>query len=342
MAANLIASTDWKEEPAPGEAERFERYGEQLRDLQRKLARGKNAARALHAKGFGLEAEFEVLDGLPAQAQVALFARPARYRAYVRFSNGSPHRNPDRKPDIRGVAIKLLGVEGKKLIPGMEDAKTQDFLLVRSRSGPFRSPGELVQFALLGAQPWRLPVAIGNVGLGRFLEIAKGLKAEFSQPLRSLAATTYFGPAPIQFGPYAVRCSLVPETEGAPLPGKTPEFLTEELSARLRNGPVRYAFRVQFFVDAARTPIEDSSVDWPESVSPFVTVGRLTLLQQDPASARGQALSTFVEKLSFDPWHALVELKPLGAAMRARNHAYRLSGIERGAAPEPDGSETVG
>jgi len=25
--------------------------------------------------------------------------------------------------------------------------------------------------------------------------------------------------------------------------------------------------------------------------------------------------------------------------MRARNHAYRLSTIERGAAPEPDGSE---
>jgi hypothetical protein len=62
--------------------------------------------------------------------------------------------------------------------------------------------------------------------------------------------------------------------------------------------------------------------------------------RQDVASERGRSIASFVEKLSFDPWHALVEHRPLGAMMRARNHAYRLSTAERGAAPEPDGSET--
>ncbi|MEA2750953.1 MAG: hypothetical protein QOI41_5096, partial [Myxococcales bacterium] len=46
------------------------------------------------------------------------------------------------------------------------------------------------------------------------------------------------------------------------------------------------------------------------------------------------------EKLSFDPWHAPVEFRPLGELMRARNAAYRLSTIERKAAGEPDGTET--
>ncbi len=43
-----------------------------------------------------------------------------------------------------------------------------------------------------------------------------------------------------------------------------------------------------------------------------------------------------MEKLSFDPWHALEELRPLGAMMRARAPAYRESVIARGAAPEPE------
>jgi hypothetical protein len=69
-------------------------------------------------------------------------------------------------------------------------------------------------------------------------------------------------------------------------------------------------------------------------------VARLIIEQQDVASERGRAVAAFVEKLAFDPWHALVEHRPLGAMMRARNHAYRLSTAERGAAAEPDGSET--
>jgi hypothetical protein len=50
-------------------------------------------------------------------------------------------------------------------------------------------------------------------------------------------------------------------------------------------------------------------------------------------------LSEYVETLSFDPWHALVEHRPLGDIMRARNVAYRVSTQARKADAEPDGSE---
>ena len=78
-----------------------------------------------------------------------------------------------------------------------------------------------------------------------------------------LAATHYFSAVPIQFGPSAVRYALAPQaqqSEGAQ-PGRGPDHLAEEMTARLQQGPVLYDFQVQFFVDEARTPIEDASVD---------------------------------------------------------------------------------
>jgi hypothetical protein len=69
-------------------------------------------------------------------------------------------------------------------------------------------------------------------------------------------------------------------------------------------------------------------------------VARLTLSKQDTASAEGLRLAERIEKLSFDPWHAPVEFKPLGNMMRARSPAYRVSTQVRSAAAEPDGSES--
>jgi hypothetical protein len=67
-------------------------------------------------------------------------------------------------------------------------------------------------------------------------------------------------------------------------------------------------------------------------------VARLVVEQQDVASKRGRAVAAFVEKLSFDPWHALVEHRPRRSdrvdpiRMRAqltREWGYRLSGNPR-------------
>src|SRR5690349_532733 len=117
----MTPSTEWREHPSQGEAERFERYAKELRELQRARAAG----RALHAKGFGVRAELTVLPDLPEHARVGPFARPGTFQALARFSNGSGARQADKKPDVRGLAVKLLGVPGKKLIPGLEDATTQ-------------------------------------------------------------------------------------------------------------------------------------------------------------------------------------------------------------------------
>jgi hypothetical protein len=338
----MTPATDWKEVIPEDEAARFERYAEQLRELQRKNARGGPASRALHAKGVGVEAELTVLADLPEHGRVGLFASPGTYRALVRFSNGAPVRQHDAKGDVRAMAIKVMGVSGKKIIPGMESATTQDFLLNRSPSVPFRHPDEFVWLVLAATRPATLlPRMIGHFGFGRAFSILRQFTRGMSAPMPSVATSRYFSQVAIRFGPYAVRCAVTPHAqapEGAKR-GRSQHYLAEDLAARLAEGPLQWDFRVQHFVDETRTPIEDASREWREEDAPFLTVGRVVLPPQKLASPRGQRVAEYVEKLSFDPWHALEEHRPLGSMMRARNHAYRLSTQERGAAPEPDGTE---
>src|SRR5262245_10695861 len=107
----MAPATDWQELIAADEPERFERHAAVLTDIQNHHGKNGTLDRALHAKAnLGLEAELEVLDGLPDEARVGMFAAPRKYAAVVRFSNGAPRRQPDRKPDVRGLSIKIFGV----------------------------------------------------------------------------------------------------------------------------------------------------------------------------------------------------------------------------------------
>jgi hypothetical protein len=223
----------------------------------------------------------------------------------------------------------------------MENAKTQDFLLIRTPALPFRDAHEFVKVITATTNPLLLlPRVIDRLGVGRALVVLPKLAKSVGSPMLSVATTGYFSAAAIRCGDYAARYALVPHAADAPpRAGTSPDYLGEELAARLKRGPVVYDMRLQFYVDAVRTPIEDFSVAWLDADAPPVTAARLTLPQQDIASPRGRRIAEYVEELSFDPWHALEAHRPLGNVMRARNPAYRLSTAERGAAAEPDGSE---
>jgi len=319
----MSPSKDWKETVPPGEAEEFERYATILADLQR--ARG-GKHRALHAKQHaGLRASFEVLE-LSERLRVAIFSAPKTYDAFVRFSNGSSRVERDDKPDVRALAIKVLGVPGKKLIPGMEDEPTQDFLLINAPSLAFRNVAEFIAFAQVADSPALLPFRLfGKLGFGAFGLISRLLSS--AKKTTSLATEKYFSVAPIRFGELAARLSLEPAQSDAP---EKASVLADELAARLAKGPLAWTLRAQLFVSDDATPIEDTSRPWSEADAPPVPIAKLTIPSQDP-----KALFDRVESLAFDPWHACEELRPLGAAMRARSPAYRESQKQRGAAKEP-------
>ncbi len=339
-------STDWKETTAPDENARFEALAEILHGLQKKSASGDatrdatgNATmRALHAKQHvGASAELVIPSDLPAEVRAGLFAQPGTYRAYVRYSNGAGQRQGDHKPDVRGLAVKVVGVPGKKVIPGLENARTQDFLAIQSPSTPFQGPDEFVAFVRAGVEPWRLPAVMARFGVFHTIGVLKQFLAGVSAPVPSLATLTFHSALPVTWGTYAAKYRFEPESrESEAAVTKDPDRLATELAARLREGPVAYAMRAQLFRSEALTPIEDASRTWSDDDAPPVTVARLIVAKQDVTSESGRALAERIAQMSFDPWHALEAHKPLGAMMRARNNAYRVSTKERHAAEEPE------
>jgi len=330
-----MPSTDWKEIVAPDEKERFAGYAAQVAEIQKRRAAGKAMTRGFHPKALGgLRAEFTVLDGLPAHARQGLFAQPKRYDAWVRFSNGSIRVQDDHKGDVRGLAVKVLGVPGKKTIAALADAQTQDFSMIHVPKLEFKSSAEFMWFVGAAQSPaLLLPRLLFRLGFGRTLRLLRALPKSLLKPIPTLAAEQFWSPMAIKYGPYAVRYSARPvDPPAPPTRSKSPTYLSEDLAERLRHAPLTWDFEVRFFEDEATTPIEDTSIEW---TTPAVTVARLTLPQQDPTSPEGRALADQIEAASFNPWHALEEHRPLGDMMRARDPAYLTSTTNRAATSEP-------
>ena len=327
----------WNENIAGDEVARFTGYANELRQMQKARMRDGKTPRALHGKQHvGAVGQLTLIPPPPGAPRPALFARPSTWPVYARFSNGSGARQHDGVADVRGLAIKLVGVPGKKIISGLEDKLTQDFLFIQAPATPFRGPDEFVSFVRIAAKGKGLlvPRLIGAFGLGRSLSVVRALA---SMPkVGSLATTRFYTAAPIRFGESAAKLAIFPLSPAAGSSGTGRDALRDDLVSRLQAGPVEYGLHAQLFVDESTTPIEDASIVWPEAKAPFQELGRLTLPRQDVHSPRGREIEELVERLSFDPWHAVEELRPLGAMMRARSHAYRESVLERQAAAEPD------
>jgi len=224
----------------------------------------------------------------------------------------------------------VFGVAGKKLLG---DATTQDFLAILASATPFKTPDEFVAVVwAIRNRALALPRLIGALGPIRPFQLLPKLVAGMKGAPASLAMKRFYSAVPIQCGPHAVRFSFTPVDATTSSLVETRDFFTDDLVTRLKAGPIAYEMSLQFFVDEATTPIENASVDWS---SPYVDVGKLVIAKQDATSERGKRLGERGDKLAFDPWHALVEHKPLGAMMRARKVAYFASETQRGATPEP-------
>src|SRR5262245_14393368 len=220
-------ATGWSETIAPDEDERFARHAATIARIQHSAARGGRLLRALHAKGnAGYAATFEVLP-VPADYQHGLFATPSSHAAYVRFSNGAGRIQPDKAPDIRGVAIKVLDVDGRKVIPGLEAARTQDFLFIQAAAGAFRGPDEFVEFVRIasGSKLALLPRLIGRFGPLRPFALIRSLMRSLSTSRNSFAEQRFYTALPIRYGPHAAKLDLRCTTPQArPFDARTQTF----------------------------------------------------------------------------------------------------------------------
>lgn len=306
------------------------------------------ATRSVHAKCHGLLiGELKVLDNLPPHLAQGLFAKAVTLPVVMRFSTPPSDMLDDNVSVPRGLAIKVVGVEGERL-KGVEDAleqapeqaKTQDFVLV---NGPaFLAPNAkkfLSSLKLLAATTDKAPglkKALSTVlqGTEKLIEAVGGesttIKSLGGHPETNLLGETYFSQAPILYGTYMAKISIAPisnaliHLKDAPvdLAGK-PDGLREAVINFFANQSAEWELRVQLCTDLESMPIEDSSIVWSEQLSPYIAVARITA---KPQLAWSEARSKVVDDgMSFSPWHGIAAHRPIGSIMRVRKMAYAMS-----------------
>ena len=324
-------STQWRETIASDEAERFAAYGAQFVALQARKSKRYGAGRALHRKQItAAKGQLRVLSDVPEFARHGLFQKPGEYEVWVRLSNGGMDRAPDAMPDVRGLALRVLGVKGESAL-GNGPAVSQDFTLINQSQFAFPKSDEFVDFVAAAAagKGALLKFLVKRYGFfGGPLRLIQMIKS-LGKPFGGFATENFFTAVPMACGPFAVRARLVPAPgNGSATPGAKSDW-SADFSARLRQQSLEWDLQLQAFVSEDLTPIEDASVDWP---SPYSTVARLSLPVQDTASAEGEAFCNKVEGAVFDPWQALAAHRPLGDVQRARKVVYFASQKGRGAA----------
>jgi len=313
-------STDWRENVAADEETRFAGYAKAFAEAQQRKSRKYGSGRALHRKQLAaLRAQFEVLADLPEHARHGLFAAPASYPAWLRLSNGGADRLSDARPDIRGFSFKVFGPTGPAALGGT--ATTQDFLLINHAAFSFATAEEFVSLALAAiAGPGKLLRHLAaRYGLFGALRQIKKFAGTVGKPFSGFATEDFHSAAPFACGPFAARARLLPASSE-----KHPEACNDwgkDFQQRVSKDSLSFDFQLQFFVNETLTPIENPTVDWPEAVAPYLTVGRLIVPRQDADAAFAQE----VEAGHFDIWGGLAAHRPLGEIMRARKAAYYAS-----------------
>ena len=279
------------------------------------------ALRDAHPKAHGcVRAEFKINETLPPLLAQGVFIPGKTYQAWIRFSNGSSNaKQADIKKDARGMAIKLLEVSGKNLSD--ENSSTQDFIMINHPVFFANDPARYLSFMQdINSDKFlkklHIPFALGAKGTW----IALNSRNKISNPLQ----TRYWSMVPYQLGlgdhrqavKYSARaCSTIV----SPIPARpNRDFLREALRTSLQESDACMEFLVQPRTSTSMS-VEDSMTEWKEAQAPFYKVATIHIPKQVFDTPEQ---NKFCENLSFTPWHAVVEHKPLGGINRMRKIIY--------------------
>jgi catalase len=302
-----------------------------------------HAVRSVHAKSHGiLTGKLEVLADLPAELAQGMFAKPGSHKVYIRLSTNAGDILPDAVSLPRGMALKVLGVNGKRL-PDAE-GKTQNFVLVNGKV--FQAPtadkflGNLKLLAKTTDKAEGGKVALSKVlrGVNKALETV-GLSSSTIQSLGGAPNSdplgeTYYSVTPFRYGDYMAKFSVSPKsTDLKSRTGTTidatdrPDAIRETVQSEMQNITAVWDFRVQLCRDPEKQPIEDPTVEWKEEDSPWHTVATIHAGPQDSWSE--DQVQAVDEQMRFSIWVGIEDHRPLGNINRARKKPYEHSAAFR-------------
>jgi hypothetical protein len=336
-----IRYTNAVEAPEPDETQIDADIVATLRKIsETTLANGGTPLRSVHAKSHGLiHGQLTVLDNLPDILAHGLFRKPATYPAVMRLSTTPGDILEDAVSTPRGLAIKIIGVEGPR-VTGSENDTTQDFVLVNApafgapNAGAFLKTLKLLEPTTDKSEHLKKLTSAIARGAEAVVETfgtkSPSLISLGGQPEHHILGETFYSQTPFLYGPFIAKFAVVPTA--VTLTELTNKDIKSNGEANmLRNLVVEYFLkysatwdvRVQLCTDLETMPIEDASIPWDETISPYITVATITAASQDPWTV--EKIDAIDKGLSFTPWHALAAHRPLGAVNRARKSAYAMS-----------------
>ncbi len=298
-----------------------------------------HAVRSVHAKAHGiLRGTLTVAAGLPPDLAQGMFATPGDHAVVMRLSTNAGDILPDAISLPRGLALKVLDVDGERL-PGAE-GRTQNFVMVNGPVFQAKTADKFLgSLKLLAGTTDKLEgtkTVMSTVlrGVSSALE-SIGIE---SPKLQSLGGApnidplgeTYYSVTPFRYGDYIAKFQVAPVSPGLTSLTKKKidaadrlDAIRETVQSEMRGIDGVWELRVQLCRDLEAQPVEDPTVEWKEADSPFETVATIRVSRQDSwEPAQVQAVD---EEMRFSPWIGLAAHRPLGNINRARQTTYEHS-----------------
>lgn len=340
MAASPVSYSPAVEEVGENEAETIEQLCTIFDTILETTAKDYgHAVRSVHAKAHGiLEGTLTVDSGLAPELAQGLFATPGEHKVFMRMSTNAGDILPDAIALPRGLAVKVLNVEGERL-PGAEGT-TQDFILVNGKVFQAKNTDKFLGSLKLLAKTTDRIEGTKKVASSVLQGVNTALKAIGIESATVTAlggapnvdplGETYFSVTPFRYGSYIAKFSLAPVAPAlTALTGKTidatdhNDAIRDTVRGEMRGIEGLWEFRVQLCRDLAKQPIEDPTVEWKEDEAPFQRVAIIRAKPQDSwDEARVDAVN---EKMRFGVWTGLAAHQPLGNVNRARKAPYEHS-----------------
>jgi hypothetical protein len=298
------------------------------------------ALRGAHAKTFGVvKADVQILHNVPSAYAQGIYATPGRHGAIIRFSSASNHLGADvALGGVLGCAMKIFDVPGSKLVEDEPSSDTFDLVL---KNNPMFIANSAKHYLMIQEIANDVPQYLAR-GKGGFHELLTDFvtgKGTFERsdwawdelfafvkisqtPVRNPMLTRFWSMAAVRHGDYMAKIRLAPATENISRVihreldlRVRPDVFVPTLVDELQANAFDFDLQVQLCADLEAMPVNDTTVEWPEKLSPFVTVGRVHIPRQDIS---GTESFEKTDALAFNQWRVTEEHRPLGEIMQVR------------------------
>ncbi len=298
------------------------------------------AVRGAHAKAIGVvKAEVEIRGDLLTPYAQGIYAKPGRHGALIRFSSASNYLGPDLLlGPVLGFAIKVFGIDGPKLVEDEPNSPTFDLVLKNSPVFIANTAKHYLFIEEIGNDSLKY-LSRGKTGFHELLadfvtgkgslersewaweELGAFLKAA-QTPLGNPLLNTYWTMGAVRHGDHVSKVRVAPTAESAAQVvhreldlNSGPDVFGPALADELQARPFDFDLQVQLCADLDKMPVNDVTVEWPEKLSPFVTVARVHIPRQDVSASN---TSDEADALAFNQWRVTEEHRPLGEIMQVR------------------------